>query len=325
MARQSLGSACSVPRSSRSKGIALGLTALGLAACTHYARDGHSHLSAASEPPLAVPRAVSAADAAPRARVSESYGNLPLSFEANQGQTDPRVKFLSRGKGYALFLTSTEAVLSLQKRVASADRPETKTLLLLGKNEIPQYETTVLRMKLLGANPSPAVAGAEELPGKSNYLIGNDPAKWQAGVPNYAKVRYEGIYPGVDLVYHGSDQRWLEYDLAVAPGADPAVIRLGFEGAERLALDDEGNLVLHTAGGQVIEHAPVVYQEIGGARQLVNGRYEIEGEHEIGFRIASYDVTRPLIIDPVLGYSTYLGGSGDDYGYAIAVDDLGSA
>lgn len=147
-----------------------------------------------------------------------SYSNLPLSFEANQGQTDAQVKFLSRGRGYTLFLAATEAVLTLKQA----------------------SESSVVRMKLVGANPHAEVSGLEKLPGKSNYFIGNDPDKWRTNVPQYAKVRYENVYPGIDLVYYGTNQRQLEYDFVIAPGADPGRIRLRLEGANDLALDEKG-------------------------------------------------------------------------------------
>src|SRR5437016_1223108 len=214
-------------------------------------------------------------DAANQARLDQAYGKLPLQFEANRGQTDASVKFLSRGRGYTLFLTSTEAVMVLTKREARAKRDRFS----LTKPQLAQPEKTtqtVVRMKLVGANPKPKVAGLEELPGKISYFIGNDPKKWRTNVPTYARVEYKNIYPGVNLVYYGN-QRQLEYDLVVTPGADPGVIQLGFTGDQGLELDDEGNLVLHTAGGGVVEQAPVVYQEGAAGREAVAGRYVLEG------------------------------------------------
>jgi hypothetical protein len=254
------------------------------------------------------------ADPAAQARLSEAYNRLPLSFEANRGQADPRVQFLSRGSGYTLFLASTDAVLALRGPGAIGTRAE-----------FPDHETAVLRMKVLGASASARPAGIAELPGRSNYLVGNDPAAWRAGIPSYAAVRYEGVYPGVDLVYHGSNQRELEYDFVVGPGADPRQIRLGFEGADRLRLDAAGNLVLKAGGRAVTWRAPVAYQETRGTRRPVGARYEITGRREVAFRVAAYDLTKPLVIDPVLAYSTYLGGTGGERGVAIAVDGAGSA
>src|SRR5947209_9158105 len=157
---------------------------------------------------------------ATQARLAESYGKIPLSFEANQGQTDPRVKFLSRGSGYTLFLTSDEAVLALRSRQSSVVSSQLQKTTDYGLRT-----TDTLRMKLVGANQAANVTALDELPGKTNYFVGNDPKKWRTDVPTYGKVKYEGVYPGVDLVYYGN-QRQLEYDFVVAPGADPKAITL---------------------------------------------------------------------------------------------------
>ena len=179
-------------------------------------------------------------------------------------------------------------------------------------------------MTLVNANPQSQAAGHDELPGKSNYFIGNDPAKWRTNISTYAKVKYEGVYPGVDLVYYGN-QGQLEYDFVVAPGADPGLVTLAFEGARDVHIDARGELVLGVEGGEVRQHKPVVYQEVAGVKQEVAGRYVMKGTRQVGFRVAAYDPSRPLIIDPVLVYSTYLGGSGDEVGRGIAVDGAGSA
>ena len=247
--------------------------------------------------------------------IEVAYGNLPLSFEPNQGQTNSQVEFLSRGRGYTLFLTATEAVLSLPKPTA-AKTNETED----------SGDTTgvVLRMRLVGANPSPRVSGLKQLPGRSNYFLGNDPSKWRTNVPTYAKVQYEDVYPGVDLVYYGN-QRQLEYDLIVAPGSDPEAIHLAFEGADKLQKGVQGHLALHTAAGQVRLQKPLVYQETDGIRQEIPAAYVLNGGRQVGFEVGAYDADKPLIIDPVLSYSTYLGGNGVDRGFAIAVDGAGNA
>src|SRR3989441_926920 len=179
-------------------------------------------------------------------------------------------------------------------------------------------------MKLLGANPTPRVTGVEELRGRSNYFIGNDPAKWRANVPTYAKVEYRDVYPGVNLVYYGN-QRQLEFDFIVAPGADPQRIRLGVEGADRLDLDAQGDLVVQTGGAQVRLQQPHVYQMANGVRQEIESRYVLNDHHEVEIWVAAYDTHKPLVIDPTLAYSTYLGGTGFDEGFGIAVDSLGQA
>src|SRR5438093_239317 len=252
-----------------------------------------------------VPASVTPAESdAPRhVRVSEAYGKLPLYFEANKGQTDEQVRFLARGSRSTLFLTPSEAVLVFTHREVSR---------------------TVLRMIFIGANPEPSVVGAEELPGKANYFIGSDPANWRTDVPTYAKVRYKNVYPGIDLIYYGN-QRQLEYDFVVSPGADPRRIRLGFHGADKLEVDAQGDLVLHTATGVIRQRKPVIYQEVEGARREIAGGYVLEGARRVGFRVAAYDAHRPLVIDPALFYSTYLGGSDSDEGFAIAVDTAGNA
>src|SRR3989441_149346 len=258
---------------------------------------------------------------ATKQQVLVAYGKLPLIFEANQGQTDPQVKFLSRGSGYTLFLTPTEAVLTLTKVDAHAK------LRISGEATLVEPEKragTVLRMKLLGANPTPRVTGVEELCGRSNYFIGNDPAKWRANVPTYAKVEYRDVYPGVNLVYYGN-QRQLEFDFIVAPGADPQRIRLGVEGADRLDLDAQGDLVVQTGGAQVRLQQPHVYQMANGVRQEIESRYVLNDHHEVEIWVAAYDTHKPLVIDPTLAYSTYLGGTGFDEGFGIAVDSLGQA
>jgi len=282
---------------------------------------------------------------ATKAALVASYGKLPLSFEANQGQTDPSVKFLSRGSGYSLFLTDSGAVLTLRKGNAahrsarplpashtrigalpSGRPPDSETWESTNPKApaVTPVKTDVVRMELAGASRAMQIAGAEQLPGTANYFIGNDPAKWHTGVPTYAKVRYSGVYPGVDLVYYGS-QRQLEYDFIVAPGASPKPIRLQFAGAKALKLTPAGDLIVSSTHGQIAFHKPAIYQERNGQRQPVEGRFQQLAGNAIGFRLGAYDRSRPLVIDPVLTYSTFLGGSYYDSGAGIAVDGLGDA
>ncbi len=242
-----------------------------------------------------------APDTATRQQVRSSYGQLPLSFEANHGQADGAVQFLARGSGYQLALTATGAVLQLQKSE--------------------KQQAAFVKMNLVNANPASAVVGREPLPGKSNYFIGNDPAKWRTDVPHYARVEYEQVWPGVNAVYYGNQQQ-LEYDFIVAPGADPHAIKLAFDGAEQVTVNAQGELVLQVAGGAVAMHKPVVYQQVNGARQAVAGGYVVEGE-QARFHLGEYDTSLPLVIDPVLSYSTYLGGGNTDRGIGVAVDSTG--
>ena len=224
----------------------------------------------------------------------------PLTFEPNRGQTDARVDFLARGESYTLFVTPTEAVFALS-------RPD----------------RSVMRMQLVDSARDARVQGLDELPGKVNYFRGNDSAQWRVNVPTYKSVKYTAVYPGIDLVYYGQPQQ-LEYDFIVAAGADPSAIKLAFTGIDDADVDARGDLVLQTAGGPMRFQRPVIYQTDGARRHSIEGGYVRMSSHEIGFRVSDYDRTRPLIIDPVLNYSTYLGGRGEDSAEGIALDDEGA-
>ncbi len=273
------------------------------------------HLSSAQQysAPLTVD---GAATEAPRAR--QTYAT-PLTFELNQGQSDPKIKFVSRGKGYKAFLTAGGMVLSLR---ANQPAPVKSVGTSTAASNVQPSPHTTLQFNLLGATQNPVIAGEGPIPGKVNYFIGRDPAKWHTNVPTYAKVRYKNVYPGIDLVYYGSHQR-LEYDFAISPGADPTQIQFEISGAAHTELDGEGNLVLQTSGGELHFQSPAVYQESNGARLPVSGSYVMKDSTHISFHVAQYDASKPLVIDPVLVYSTYLGGSGDDEPSSIAVDSVG--
>lgn len=245
---------------------------------------------------------------------SQTYGVLPLAFEANQGQTDPRVKFLARGSGCDLFLTATEAALSVLVPQTRADKMSSST------NVVPSAGAVVI-VRLVNANAAAEVSGATRLPGRSHYLIGSDPHRWVTNVPTYNGVRYRDIYPGVDLVYY-SDQGRLKYDFVIAPGSRPSCIVLGFEGVDSLTVTANGDLVAETPAGKICQRKPFVYQDIGRRRYEVDGRYVCTGGRQVHFEVGHFDPDRTLIIDPVLVYSTYLGpGAGD----GIAVDRDGCA
>ena len=316
----------------------------------------NSYLDGARRAPTATPR------------VQVQFLNLPMRFEANQGQTDPRVNFISRGSGYTLFLSPAEAALVLKGNGWPNGRKDRPSALKSG-NEVPSRTAprlfSVLRMKLVGATPSAEATGLEELPGNSNYFMGSDPSQWHAAIPSYKKVEYKDIYPGIHLIYYGN-QRQLEYDFVVAPGADPELINLSFEGCEKVRISEEGDLVIGIAGGGEISfHKPHIYQEVKGIKRPIAGNYRLQPpdskpsasapiplirrlaflfenildrfiasprpgmsasiKQTVGFQVAAYDRNRPLVIDPTLSYSTYLGGSGDDYGFSIAVDSSGYA
>jgi beta-propeller repeat-containing protein len=255
-----------------------------------------------------------------------------LRFEINQGQTDPRVKFLSRGSGYTLFLTETEAVLEL--RAGSAAPAPLPLVRRAGERAGLQGESrqTAIRMSLGGANSHARVVGLQPLPGKVNYFIGNDPKKWRTNVPTYGEVKYEDIYPGIDLVYYG-DERQLEYDFVVAPGGDPRAIELDLSkpAARGVAprIDANGDLVIAINGGDLRFRKPIVYQAAGSGspaaeKDFVDGKFVLKGKRRVAFEIAPYDRTRALVIDPKLDYATYYGGSDYESGRAIAVDAAGS-
>jgi hypothetical protein len=238
-----------------------------------------------------------------RARMLQS---APLGFEPNRGQFEGPARFVAHGPGYTLNLSPTEATMDL-------GRPEGAA------------EPVQVRMKVVGGNARAEMRGEAEQPGKSHYFRGNDPARWVRNVPSYARVAEAAIYPGIDLVYHGDADR-LEWDFVVAPGTDPARIHLRFEGAQPLRLDGNGDLVVETTAGVVRQKKPVLYQEVGSERRTVGGAYDLIGPDEVGFQVAAYDATRPLVIDPELVYSTYVAGCRGRQGLEdVAVDSDGNA
>ena len=258
------------------------------------------------------------AQAATRQSIANAYGRLPLTFEPNRGQSDGRVKFISRGSGHTMFFTETETVFSLAGNSHRTSNPSQAT------QEPSETTDATVSMRLIGANPSPAVEGVEELAGKSNYFLGSNPAAWETNIPHFARVRYSAVYPGVDLVFYGS-QRQMEYDFVVAPGADPQQIRFRMTGADALELDETGDLVITVAGREMRQRRPIIYQGEGRERTEVAGEYRLIADNEIGFALGPHDPGRPLVIDPVLVFSTFLGGSGSEsFGSAIFVEDNGS-
>lgn len=240
----------------------------------------------------------------------ERFGKLPVRFEQNVGQTDPEVEFLARGSGFTVFLTRTEAVLTLARQGASSGE----------EDAVGGLGADVVRLSLAGGNQAPEPVGLDRLEGNSNYYGGADPSGWQEGVATYGSVAYRNAYPGIDMVFHGEDGQ-VKFDFVVAPGADPEVVSVQVDGAA-LALDG-GDLVMSTpSGAQVRKPAPVVYQDVDGARRTVDGFYVVEGEGRFGFDLGSYDRTFPLVIDPAVAYSFNLQGQES---YRIAVDDKGNA
>ncbi len=255
-----------------------------------------------------------------QSRIIESYARSSLSFEVNRGQTAEQVKFVSHGPGYTLFLTNDEAVLALKDN-----------------SRMHRADGAVLRLQLAGVNRHATLNGLEELPGKINYFVGNEPKQWQTSIPTYAKVAYHSVYQGVDVNYYGTQQQ-LEFDFVVAPGADPnqIALKLQADSAARakeqgsLRVEKNGDLVESTRAGEFRLRKPTVYQMVTTARgvekKLVETKYVLKNNSQVGFEVGSYDKTRELVIDPVVPfYSTYLGGRKNDYGYGIAVDHGGNA
>ena len=270
-------------------GVALVVAGLGIPAVTGM--PGHSSGPVAQKP----------VNDAAKAAAMESFAHAPLTFEPNVGQAGPHVSMVARGLGHTLSLAPTEAILAVGE--------------------------SAVGMRMLGASPSATVAGRHELEGRVNYYVGNDPTRWRSDVPTYGQAANQGVWPGIDLVWRSSSDKALEYDFVVAPGADPKNIAVAFDGAKAIRLDGD-ELVVESEGAELRQPAPVVYQDRAGKRALVPGRFVLDGS-TVRFTVGAYDASLPLVIDPVLAWSTYLGGSiapfGDEYGREIAVDDLGSA
>jgi hypothetical protein len=255
----------------------------------------------------------------PPTETTTSYAKLPLVFEANQGQAKPEVRFLFRGERYTAFLTGGSMVLSLR----SATAVSTAHTQNWSADSQAQPSSITVQLNLSGAAKNPAVVGEELLPGKINYFLGNNPAEWHRNIPTYARVRYKNVYPGIDLVYYGN-RRQLEYDFVISPGADPNLIQFEIEGSTQVEFDQAGNLILKTTSGDLRLQSPGIYQESNGARLPVKGAYVLQDSSHIGFQVAQYDPNKPLVIDPVLIYGTYVGGSGSDQATSIAVDHSGN-
>jgi len=283
---------CELRTSARPGWFAIALVLLGLAGVLVLAAGSPGVRIAGSSRPFAAPAQVRTRGPRP---VPGLYQHLPLMFEPNQGQTDSVVKFLARGSRYALFLNSGEAVLELQQAAGSVP------------HSVPRV--SVVRMGLIDANPDASITGTGELPGKSNYIIGNDPTQWHRDVPQFARVRYHDVYPGIDLVYHG-DEGQMEYDFEAAPGSDSSHVALKFRGPDTLRIDSNGDLVLGLSASEVRLKSPRAFQKFGNEERTVAATFELRGNQEVGFKLGAYDHSRTMVIDPILVYSTYLGGSG---------------
>ena len=256
---------------------------------------------------------------------AQNYARAPMNFEATQEESGRRTSFQARAVGYAVSIAPNRVVLALAdlqhhsvsrgKRVSGPNQPRRST---------EATRPAIVGLALVGANPKAKMDGLGELETKSNYYVGNDPAKWRTGVSRYEKVQCKDIYPGVDLVYYGSHDQ-LEFDFVLSPGAKPEVVNLKVEGSDRIRLDKEGNLIVSKFNRDLVLQAPTTYQTKNGQRHFIRARYEVTGNSDVRLKIGSYDKNGALIIDPVLSYSTYLGGSAEDFGLNIATDNSGNA
>ncbi len=287
------------------------------------------HRAMASAKRAAAPLQAPAPAARQSARLRSSLETLPLAFEANQGQTDPQVKYMARGNGYTVFLTASDTVFELHSasRTAASRATPNTGLPVSPQKTLPaaqQGRTAAIHMQLVGANPQSQITAANELPGRSNYFFGKDRRKWHTNVPQFASISYRDAYPGVSMAFYGV-RKQLEFDFILAPGASPDPIRFDISGTVRIATDPAGNLILASTAGDVLLHKPVAYQEKDGVRQPVDAHFVLQARNQVSFELGSYDRSRELVIDPSVTYATYLGGTAEDDGYAIAVDGSGNA
>lgn len=286
-------------------GLAAAGTATGSSIAHRTSRDAVNDLSVASP-------------------VRMSRTHLPLAFERNVGQAPAGVQFLARSQNSTLLLDESGATLQLQAHSARTNRRGARGAKTSTRRTTPAAvtRTASVRMQLLGAQSGAPITPAEPLPGRVNYILGRDRSSWKTDVPTFARVASRGVYPGVDVAYYGNG-RQLEYDFVVHPGADPKAIRMELTGADRLEVDAGGDLLLHTEAGLLRQEKPVAYQEVEGKRQPVSVAYELDGQ-TLAFQVGDFDASRPLVIDPLLNYSSYLGGSGDDLGAGVGVDGSGN-
>jgi hypothetical protein len=280
------------------------------------------HANSAAKPVVQSPVAQSNPATPPaRAHLQASFAALPLAFEQNQGQTDAQVKYMARGSGYGLFLTNSDAVFAFHAKNPASDLPQRgrhSAAANAARRQQPQSDA-IVRMQLLNGDSHAQIAAVDPLPGKTNYYIGNNPKNWHSNVPQFARVNYKNVYPGIDLAYYGQQSK-LEFDFILAPGSSPAPIHLAFTGAQHVSTDGAGNLVVSSRLGNVTLHKPVAYQQQNGERQLVDASFSLKANNEVSFNLGKYDPNRELVIDPSLTYATYLGGGQEDEVFAIAKD-----
>ncbi len=266
---------------------------------------------------------------AQKAEVKKTYGKLPLYFIENKGQVDGQVSFYERGAGHATFFTNNGVVLSLTKKDGKSDKPSfLKDIIGLETEKSAKATTEAVSLSFVGANKKAKITASETMPGHVNYFVGNDKSKWRSNIPTYGAVTYEDVYKNIDIKFYGNNKN-IEHDVIVRSGGNPSLVKFAYDGVKGLKVNASGDLEVSLERGKFIEQKPIIYQEIKGERVAVEGAYKIlkgeDGAFEYGFTVASYDKTKDLVIDPVLVYSTYLGGSGVDEGSGIAVDSSGAA
>jgi Bacterial Ig-like domain (group 3)/Abnormal spindle-like microcephaly-assoc'd, ASPM-SPD-2-Hydin/Beta-propeller repeat len=298
----------------------LGLAAIALGAAQICFPQGQTSISDPALSPVPASRGSSLPPAPADGKLLPSKLNqeavkIPLEFETNQGQAPSRYSFVAHGPAYALGLSASEMALTLHRPV---DRNSSKQ----DPNSLKAIPSANLDLRLLGANGASAALGLDPQPGRSNYFIGNDPSKWQTNVPQFGRVKFAQVYPGIDLIFHGNDQQ-LEYDFNVAAGADPDRIRVATEGTQSVTIGADGAAILHTKLGDVELKRPVAYQEHAGVRQPVESGFRLVNG-SLAFRVGAYDHSRALTIDPVLDYAVSLGGSNGNWSWSVELDAAGN-
>ncbi|MCH9031770.1 MAG: SBBP repeat-containing protein, partial [candidate division Zixibacteria bacterium] len=259
-------------------------------------------------------------------QITKNIASMPLAFTKNQGQWDDKVSFRANANGATMWFSPDGAYYQFTRSIPTDELNADSVNPMYDRfdREPIQYETMMIKASFMGANPNPRMIGVEMLNYKCNYFIGNDPNEWHTDVPNYSAVLYEQIYDGINLKYYG-DGKKMEYDFIVSPGADYSQIKIQYESAKSVTINANGQLVVETKWGEVVEQTPVIYQLNNNSRITVVGEYKIHDDNSFGFKLSSYNPDLPLVIDPILSYSTYLGGSSGDFGTGIAVDASGNA
>ncbi len=266
------------------------------------------------------PPLLPAAPERPAAPSLTGLSNLPLYFEANRGQAEGPVQFVARNHDGIFCLSTTEAIVTLRQVDAPASHGRSPGAERIRNRNV---RATTVHLQFIAANPQARMSGLTSLPGKVNYFIGGDPANWRANVPTFASVQVENVYPGINLLYYGS-QRQLEYDFCISPGADPGLIAFRVSGASDLQIDGQGNLILKLGAGEIRQPKPTIYQVSGGMRKEITGGYRLKGRDTVVLQIGPYNRQLPLIIDPVLSYSSFLGSQGSETARAITLDASGN-